>query len=403
MLILHVRQIDIAQAPIQIGQFGVDGGTIGRAAECTLVLPDPERHISRIQAEIRCSGTQYFLRNRGGTNPLKLNSELLAPDESRSLTHGDEIVIAQFVMRVDLEGAEPSRTPTVDQALPGQLYRSWDNPETPNALTAQALASMAEQSANAHKLDFEPTPRTRTTAMLDDLNRVALSAARIQSAETGKKTATGQSSDESTAQLLQAFLQGAGLDELPRLAGMTGKRTLDAATMHRIGELLRLQSDGITQLLSSRKQIKNEIRAELTVISARNNNPLKFSQDSKAALLQLLSTRPLRGFLEGPAAVQDAMDDLLAHQAGFVAGMKEAMRGLIKRFDPDELEKRLKHKSMIDSMLPINRKAKLWELFTERYAELASEAEVDFEQLFGEEFLRAYEERINQSSGKQEP
>lgn len=403
MLILHAHQPDATNATALTGRFGREGGTIGRAPECTLVLPDPEKHISRIQAEIRASGDVYFLLNRSAINPLKLNGELLKPDEQKSLEHGDEIVIAQFVLRAVMTTAEDPRKAELAQTSPDQLYRSWDNPQAPNSISAQALASMAEQSANAHKLDFEPTPRTRTTAMLDDLNRSALSAARLPAAEAHKKPVSAQSANELAALLLQAFLHGAGLDELPRIAGTTERRALDAATLQRIGELLKLQAEGITNLLASRKQIKSELRADLTVIVTRNNNPLKFSPDSRAALSHLLSTRPLRGFMEGPAAVRDAVDDLLAHQAGFVAGMKQAMQGLIDRFDPNELEKRLKHKSMIDTMLPINRKAKLWELFTERFGELATEAEADFEALFGQEFLRAYEERIKRLSEKDPP
>ena len=46
-------------------------------------------------------------------------------------------------------------------------------------------------------------------------------------------------------------------------------------------------------------------------------------------------------------------------------------------------------------MLPMTRRARLWELFTEMFAEISREAEDDFEALFGREFVRAYEEQIN--------
>jgi FHA domain-containing protein len=49
---------------------------------------------------------------------------------------------------------------------------------------------------------------------------------------------------------------------------------------------------------------------------------------------------------------------------------------------------------MTDSLLPMNRKAKLWDQFNERYGELAQQAAADFHTLFGQEFLRAYDAQI---------
>jgi type VI secretion system FHA domain protein len=561
MLILQVSQPMQPGAPALQGHFDERGGTIGRAAECTLMLPDPEKHISRVQAEVRYSGGQYALLNRSSVNPLTLNGHPLHADEAQPLRAGDEIVIAQFVLRVELSnrayqpnklaiaddpfadliprtqlakspaprlerplsgptsgagqayipedafadlerfaptpepvvrasprpvavdpfaapsrsmhdlapavgqsanqdplhlgafeqanesiddlfglgsaasdplaagsplgdpsqrsargstapGAMPDRVPEIHAAvkLPklkaansGELYRSWDKPESPKALSAQALASVAEQSANAHKLDFEPTPTTRTTAMLDDLNRHALSAAKASAVDGAHRAAGNRPGDDADFTLLKAFLLGSGLTELPRAAGAKDPRMLDAAIMQRIGELLKLHSQGTVELLASRALTKKEMRAEVTVIVAKNNNPLKFSPDAGGALAHMLAARPLRGFMEGPAAVRDAFDDLIAHQVGFVAGMRAAMQGLISRFDPKELEKRLKQRSMIDTMLPMNRKAKLWELFNELFGELAREAEDDFEALFGREFLRAYDEQIERLNQKDKP
>jgi FHA domain-containing protein len=92
--------------------------------------------------------------------------------------------------------------------------------------------------------------------------------------------------------------------------------------------------------------------------------------------------------------MKDAHDDLRSHQFGFMAGMRAALAGVLERFDPVQLEKRITQKTMMDSLLPVNRKAKLWDLFAERYREISFEAEEDFHMLFGKEFLRAYEAQI---------
>jgi FHA domain-containing protein len=49
-------------------------------------------------------------------------------------------------------------------------------------------------------------------------------------------------------------------------------------------------------------------------------------------------------------------------------------------------------------LLPAHRKAKLWDLFTERFEHISAEAEDDFQHLFGKEFLRAYEAQVAKMS-----
>ena len=63
---------------------------------------------------------------------------------------------------------------------------------------------------------------------------------------------------------------------------------------------------------------------------------------------------------------------------------------------PAELETRLTTRTLLDSVLPANRKAKLWDLYEQRYSEISREAEDDFHSLFGREFLKAYEAQIAQ-------
>jgi FHA domain-containing protein len=111
--------------------------------------------------------------------------------------------------------------------------------------------------------------------------------------------------------------------------------------------------------------------------------------------MQLLRP-PGRGFLSGVAAIQDAVDDLRSHQVGTMAGMRFALEGVLKRFDPALLERRLADRSLLETLLPMNRKARLWELFLQNYARISSEAEEDFHALFGEAFMEAYSEQVRQ-------
>ena len=169
--------------------------------------------------------------------------------------------------------------------------------------------------------------------------------------------------------------------------------------MRLIGQLLQESARGTVDLLVARAALKREVRAEATMIVARENNPLKFSPSAEAALQHLLSP-PTRGFMPAGPAMRDAYDDLRAHQFGFIAGMRAALEGVLARFDPAELEGRLTQRSVLQSILPGSRKARMWEVFVEHYEQIRSEASDDFHTLFGKAFLKAYEEHIDKLKGE---
>jgi type VI secretion system FHA domain protein len=191
--------------------------------------------------------------------------------------------------------------------------------------------------------------------------------------------------------LLRAFLQGAGI------SGIQSK-SLTPETMEAIGKLLREAVQGTLDLLRARGLTKSEMRADVTMIMAQDNNPLKFSPTVEAALTHLLSSQ-VHGFMPPLRAMKDAYDDLRAHQLGFLAGMRAALEEVLARFAPQELAKRVTEQSMLDDLLPMNRKAKLWDLFLERHAAISGEAREDFNAAFGKAFRRAYEAQVKQLRG----
>ncbi len=188
-------------------------------------------------------------------------------------------------------------------------------------------------------------------------------------------------------ELMAALKRGLGVAELPLEGPLTPQ------LMENIGALVRESTQGTLDLLLARAMTKREVKAEVTMIVSKGNNPLKFSPNLGMALAHLFGPRR-KGFMAPTEAMRDAYDDLRSHQFGFMAGMRAALQGVLKRFTPTTLERRLTRKSVIDSVLPSHRKAKLWDLFNEMYDEISREAEDDFHTLFGKEFLRAYEEQI---------
>jgi FHA domain-containing protein len=170
---------------------------------------------------------------------------------------------------------------------------------------------------------------------------------------------------------------------------------LTPETMATLGRLLRASTQAMLDLLLARALIKREFHADVTVIATRENNPLKFSPNVEAALAHLLAPRGY-GFMAPVEAINDACNDLRAHQFGFMAGMRAALDGVLRRFDPARLEQRLAGNGIVDSMLPMHRKARLWAQFVELYADINHEAQEDFHALFGKEFLRAYQSQLDE-------
>ena len=538
-----------------VAEFDELGGSIGRGENNNLVLPDPERHISRTHAEIIFRAGRYLIRDHGTVMPVQVNGQMVGEGREVPLADGDEIVIGAYTLGVAVQAPAPRATSSagvtkddplaffgpgpaaanpfadllppgsspvsagppagrfgepfaqpserdageiipadfdpfaqqapspqplgsarlgedfdlgpstenqsIDQlfglkdggstdrfALEGPLGEAGagragtsdqgrpqrdDTPELygsfrlPQAKPDQAMAgperqnlvlSWDEQGSGSGEIKTMIVSSRRReqeaaqSAQVEEKLSSAVQASPTPSRSVGilPSAAHGEPPPQPTptpqtpppaagpgdqGELLHAFLAGAGV------AGLSVPGGLSPQTMGMLGKILHEAMQGTLDLLLARAMIKREIRAELTMIVPRENNPLKFSPNVEAALAHLLGP-PTRGFMPPLEAMKDAYDDLRAHQFGFMAGMRAALAGVLKRFDPAVLEHRLTQKTMMDSLLPMSRKAKLWDLFAELYGEISREAEDDFQALFGQEFLRAYEAQIAKLDGEQE-
>jgi type VI secretion system protein len=153
-------------------------------------------------------------------------------------------------------------------------------------------------------------------------------------------------------------------------------------------------SAGLSTTMMARAQFKSELRlGSVTTIRSTGNNPFKFSASTDEVLERLL-LRPNRAYLNPLDAAREAFEDIQAHEMAMIAGLRAALRALLVRFEPAALESRLETGSSLDKLLPMARKARYWDLFTETFGQVAADASDDFMQLFGEAFTRAYEDQI---------
>jgi len=183
--------------------------------------------------------------------------------------------------------------------------------------------------------------------------------------------------------LLAAFLEGAGNPRVDLAAE-------DPEAYFRLmGQLMRIMVENLREVLMSRAEVKRAFGIEQTMLQARNNNALKFSvtpEDAVAAILQ--PSRP--GYLPPRKATEEAFKDLAAHQLAVMAGVQASLQTLLKRFDPAGMEARMAAGGL-GSFLPGSYKSRAWDAFCATYADIAREAEEDFQAVFGRGFARAYQ------------
>jgi hypothetical protein len=74
--------------------------TLGRSRDCDIVLADP--NASRVHAEVRHIGMDYFLVDMGSTNGTEVNGEVV---KRHALADGDTIVVGTTEMGVELRSA----------------------------------------------------------------------------------------------------------------------------------------------------------------------------------------------------------------------------------------------------------------------------------------------------------
>ncbi|PZQ74471.1 MAG: type VI secretion system-associated FHA domain protein TagH, partial [Variovorax paradoxus] len=161
-----------------------------------------------------------------------------------------------------------------------------------------------------------PAPVATPAAASPARERAAPPAAAVPAPQTAAPAAS-LPAGAAEAELLAAFLRGLGpVHQAPT--------SLTPALMERIGVLLRGATEGTLQLLLTRQEFKREVRAEVTMIAAQANNPLKFSPTVDVALAHLLGPG-VRGFMPAEAAMRDAYDDLRSHQFGVMVGMRAAL------------------------------------------------------------------------------
>ncbi|WP_300632771.1 type VI secretion system-associated FHA domain protein TagH [Pseudomonas sp.] len=405
---------------------------IGRSSENDWVLPDPERLVSSQHCVIQYKDGRYYLTDNS-TNGVELvnagvrlrrgNSEPLQDGELIRI--GDYEIQARIDFNVQAVGSQPfaGDSPNSFEALMGAVagtpapapmiapqFHGASSMETlPDLFDFLSPTAVPPPTVADHvpceQHDFRPpapvavpvadAPAVQGSVIPEDwdlfgdapapLANVAPPPAPMSAPPPLVEPVALPVGDvQQQPDLLQAFLRGAGLDQL-RLDQADA-----SAQMESIGRSYRLMVEGLIDVLRARASLKGEFRMQQTMIRPAENNPLKFAPNADEALLLLLR-HGNQAFMAPDVAVRDSFDDLRAHQLAVMAGVEAALKHLLLRFEPAQLEERMGKPGGLSSIFNGSRQAQYWQQFTELYSNISREAQEDFQDLFGREFSRAYE------------
>ncbi|MDX8346874.1 type VI secretion system-associated FHA domain protein TagH [Cognatiyoonia sp. IB215446] len=416
--------------------------TIGRGEENDLVLPDPERTLSKRHCVVEHRGGDYVITDIS-TNGTFLNYSAERLDHlSTPLNNGDVIIVGSYELIVEItadataelpgqnvsaplppleEGsiAPPSPTGGFDGGnamqrlddlsetgpdflddLLGQPAQSSTPPmpspddldgllgPAPSPDTSRGLAdgSSAPNHSPATQDHFAPPQADHHMIPEDWSDSLIGSSSAPQAPATPDPTTPPTPATDAGDAAIRAFFQGAGAAHLAIPPAEM------EATMARMGQIMAAVITGMRDILMTRAALKSEMRMDRTMINAGGNNPLKFSVSAEQAIEAMI--RPsVKGYLEADAAITEALNDIKAHEVATMSGMEAALKDLLFRLGPEQLSARIEAGSTLGNLLG-GKKARYWEAYEKMYAQIARETEDDFQSAFGKEFARAYEEQV---------
>ncbi len=417
--------------------------SVGRSTNCDVVLPDNEKHVSSRHAEFSLIDKVLTVTDIS-SNGVFVNGSTaaLGRGNSMGLSSGDTLQMGGFVIDVELRTSiptphnhgDPFNQPFPDSATPAStgdhdpfdgladlspqpqnnrdqhIDRLEDIGIGPSAWDSDPITTddpFADLSDNGAQTPVTPAQQPSPVSTGDDdwagwLGELPddppqpqtpspgappAEKPRLATDEAGYNT-PGRPAAESDE--LNILLQAAGLD--PQTFSHIDRQSLAA----HIGKILNRSTQGMMLLLRSRDEIKNAMRADVTLLAPSGNNPLKFSISVEAALESLMKPSAQSGFDDAEKAIDKGLQDIKVHQLAMLEAMRSALDIALSQFDPEQLEQNARKSHPLASSLPLAKQAKLWEEFQTQYSLIKREAVDDFSDLFGRELRKAYESSVEQ-------
>ncbi len=381
-----------------VREFREGGATIGRALENDWILPDADKYISARHATIDYKGGIYYLMDTS-TNGVYVNDEVepIGRGNPRRLFDGDRLRMGEFEMVVRLDSGESLEMPAPPPAtaVPDNMEQMVDEVSLRTGvklLDEEEITGDDEFQSHLFGSRIqpiepdveEPIDRIESVSKKDQSLRESL-----ETLDRIANSGVNEQPVEYTAEdLFDSFLDGLGISRAEFHPAVNVGEIMQNA-----GTVMREFVAGTTNLLSSRANLKNTFRLEQTTVLPRHNNPLKLSQNTNDLVKQLLVGKDGE-YLAARDAVKEVCRDLLFHQNAFLDAMNSAFIEFADRFDPDELEDGFRRTMSSNVFTRFLDKSKFWALYREIYPIMTEKGGGRFPQMFGEEFVNAYERQI---------
>jgi type VI secretion system protein len=309
-----------------------------------------------------------------------LTEEPLSPENGHEKSDNSNKVPALSTDSSPLTATSSHTASGRTQTAGEEISEEWHEP-----IFTDESESIASQNS---KVSFEPT--TQTSSAERDSGRLE-AFARMAKRSAPSNFSPEEASSLDSAQMLRAFLAGAGIKQM---SGDTG----DAVqTMELVGACMRELIQGLMDLLIIRAGLKKEFHITATIVQPIENNPLKFAMGVDEALPYLLAESG-SSFMPALDAIREGIQDVKDHHWAMMIAMQTAFEDLLKQFDPDTLEACLAKDSKMGSLRQVNKMFRRWECYRDFYASLTKDPHHSFQRLFGEQFVRSYEEQIQRLS-----
>jgi type VI secretion system protein ImpI/type VI secretion system protein len=396
------------------------GAMIGRSTHADWCLPDPRNHISSRHCEISYRDGVYLLADRS-TNGTFVNGSAERLGALHAIADGDRILIGGYEVVARCLGNEAAE-PVAEPQVAASAWGDW----TPEPRPAAAWTAPPVECRSAPRVSpplpdggawDAPAPLSRPSPWSSEPREAAPPLAgdiwgqlakeseidwsqgdfgrleqepqgwgRVEVPSEAPIDGLDEHAATTPAEEWPAFLQGAGLapDQV---------RSTPTAVLANAGAVLRQMVAGLVLMVDARARTKAQLGLQATNLELEGNNPLKFIRAPERALLQLLEP-PERGFMDAARAVEDAHQDLQAHQMATLSAMRGALAETLARFSPAAIRDQQETRGWLSRLLPGARKAALWQAYEREFEGVVRDADEAFMDKFAKEFRTAYERNI---------
>jgi len=366
-------------------EYHEDGGSIGRSLHNDWILPDPDRYISGRHATIDYKGGMYYLLDTS-SNGVYMNDEVepIGRGNPRRLFDGDRMRMGDFEFEISIDQGESlvmPLEPDTPSVAPDNIEQFVDEDliETGMQLLDEDEITGDDEFQNALFGDEDKPKKKKKKQSAPEIKDVP-----ANDDVAGHKV---KNFDVTAEDLFDSFLDGLGISRVELHPTVNRPDMMMTA-----GIVLREFVEGTVKLLSSRANLKNAFRLEQTTVLPRQNNPMKFSDNTNDLVKQLLVGEEGE-YLGARDAVRETTRDLVNHQNAFLDAMNSAFIDFAERFDPDELQGGF-DRAIGSSLFKFLQKSKYWDMYCDLYPIITEKGGGRFPQMFGEEFVRAYERQI---------